>query len=782
MHTFRLNRVRVTTRIHAGFGCLIALGLMVAVSGLWQLTRVENVTNTLVLVDWRMDNVLNAILDLETMRRATVEYKTSNAGAVKAQFNDAHAKVTELIKLARQGTPSEERRKSYAAVQEMVNGVKDTFERLTKASDTIETNRNAQSNLGIGLSAAMTAMKQVAQRMADSDPAAADAAGAINDVDYAVLSLRVVALRFNLYKDADSAAAFRVTHDNLTKLVARQKQRLRSDGLKAPFADLEASFATYRTVFEEQAANTAAMEILAGKALADLAVMHRQYELAAASLRKESDSTHAASVASIESSRRLQEGLAATALLIGTGLAVLIGRGISGPLRAMTKSMRTLAEGDTSVEIPGRDGKDEIAAMGDAVEVFRRNAIEADRLLNDRETLRGTKDRRQGAMDQHTREFSQTISGMMTNLTASSERMRAAAATMSRATRETRESVASTAEGASSPAQDLGTIAAASEQMSSSISEISRQVNGVTEAVRLAVERANVTDQKVSGLAQAAERIGEVVRLITEIAGRTNLLALNATIEAARAGEAGKGFAVVASEVKALATQTTKATEDIGAQIVAIRGATGEAVGAVNDVTLAIGQVNDVAAAIAAAVEQQASTTREIAAGVQSVMRSANAASDAMQNVSAIVEQTEIINQTVLSSANEVGHTAETLHGGVEQFLTAMADSSEEQRRRYERVDGGGSLGTLQVEGWESARLPIRDISRGGVALSCDWSVPAGNEVRIALPGAGEALLARVANAEAGVIALFFHQDRPSADRIDRFLDSLVNRTSSKTA
>src|SRR3954452_21694848 len=109
--------------------------------------------------------------------------------------------------------------------------------------------------------------------------------------------------------------------------------------------------------------------------------------------------------------------------------------------------------------------------------------------------------------------------------------------------------------------------------------------------------------------------------MIADIASRTNLLALNATIEAARAGDAGKGFAVVASEVKALATQTAKAPQEIGAQIVSIRGATGEAVAAVKDVTLAIGQVDAVAAAIAAAVEEQATATREIAGSVQSVMR-----------------------------------------------------------------------------------------------------------------------------------------------------------------
>ena len=153
-----------------------------------------------------------------------------------------------------------------------------------------------------------------------------------------------------------------------------------------------------------------------------------------------------------------------------------------------------------------------------------------------------------------------------------------------------------------------------------SINEISRQVAHVTVSVQAAVDRATETDAKVAGLSAAADRIGDVVRIITDIAGQTNLLALNATIEAARAGAAGKGFAVVAGEVKALAAQTGRATDQIGAQIIAIRDATAEAVTAVREVGVAIGQVETVASAIAAAVEEQAAATREITNSVQQVV------------------------------------------------------------------------------------------------------------------------------------------------------------------
>jgi methyl-accepting chemotaxis protein len=223
--------------------------------------------------------------------------------------------------------------------------------------------------------------------------------------------------------------------------------------------------------------------------------------------------------------------------------------------------------------------------------------------------------------------------------------------------------------------------------MSSSINEISQQVGRATQAASAAAERASVTDTKVGGMAAAADRVGDVVKLITDIANRTNLLALNATIEAARAGEAGKGFAVVAGEVKALATQTAKATDEIGAQIGAIRTATGQAVAAVRDVTTAIGEVNEVATAIAAAVEEQAAATREIGASVQTVTTATQDATRAMQEVSSISELTDASSAKVLSGAADVGRDAETMRGEVMEFLAAMAKTDDEDRRRSEYVD-----------------------------------------------------------------------------------------------
>jgi methyl-accepting chemotaxis protein len=168
---------------------------------------------------------------------------------------------------------------------------------------------------------------------------------------------------------------------------------------------------------------------------------------------------------------------------------------------------------------------------------------------------------------------------------------------------------------------------------------------------------------------QMARKVGDIVQLIGTIAGQTNLLALNATIEAARAGEAGKGFAVVASEVKSLATQTARATEDIGAQIREIQGATRDAVGATEAISQTIGRISDIAMATAAAVEQQDATTREIARNVQQAAAGTQSASDNIAGVSLAVGETKRAANVVLDSAAELADQARGLSSQVDRFL-----------------------------------------------------------------------------------------------------------------
>ena len=138
-----------------------------------------------------------------------------------------------------------------------------------------------------------------------------------------------------------------------------------------------------------------------------------------------------------------------------------------------------------------------------------------------------------------------------------------------------------------------------------------------TKISKAAVEAAERSNRTVQGLSAAAKNIGDVVKLISDVANQTNLLALNATIEAARAGDAGNGFAVVASEVKSLANQTARATENIASQVAAIQAATLDTVQAIESFSSTIDAISGVATAIAAAVEEQSASTKAIARNIQ---------------------------------------------------------------------------------------------------------------------------------------------------------------------
>ena len=216
---------------------------------------------------------------------------------------------------------------------------------------------------------------------------------------------------------------------------------------------------------------------------------------------------------------------------------------------------------------------------------------------------------------------------------------------------------------------EVQAVAASAEELAASVAEITRQVAEGARVARAAAEEARATDGTVQGLAHAAAKIGDVVRLISDIAGQTNLLALNATIEAARAGEAGKGFAVVASEVKSLAAQTAKATEEIAAQIGGIQGSTEQAVTALHSITGTIERMNEVTAAIAAAVEEQGAATREIARSAALVAETTGAMTRRIEDVRRGAGETGEAAGQVLGAANDLAAQAATLRGRAAEFL-----------------------------------------------------------------------------------------------------------------
>jgi ABC-type transporter Mla subunit MlaD len=243
---------------------------------------------------------------------------------------------------------------------------------------------------------------------------------------------------------------------------------------------------------------------------------------------------------------------------------------------------------------------------------------------------------------------------------------------LTRTAGETNARAGTVAAAAGQASANVQTVASAAEELSSSIAEITRQVTRSSDVSGRAAADARHTDKLVATLADNARTIGDVVGLISSIAGQTNLLALNATIEAARAGDAGKGFAVVASEVKNLASQTARATEDISEQIRTIQAATGEAVGAIRGIVGTIGEVSEISAAIAAAVTEQGAATQEIARNVQQAAAGTREVTENIARVSQSATDTGGAAAQVADAATELSRRSGQLSEEMGRFLTTM--------------------------------------------------------------------------------------------------------------
>ncbi len=268
--------------------------------------------------------------------------------------------------------------------------------------------------------------------------------------------------------------------------------------------------------------------------------------------------------------------------------------------------------------------------------------------------------------------FEADIGAVVNSVAAAAAQMQASARSLTEAAAESgREAMAVSDAGAQANA-DVQAVAAAAEEMAASVEEITRRVAEAADVARQAVAESKATDNTVRGLSEAASRIGDVVRLIGEIAGQTNLLALNATIEAARAGEAGKGFAVVASEVKNLAGQTAKATEEIGRQIAEMQGVTTQAVEAIRAIGSTVDRTSDIATAIAAAVEEQGATTREIARSAAQVAQATGTVAQKIEGIRSAADLTGASASAVLEASGALAGDAQTLRARADNFLRAV--------------------------------------------------------------------------------------------------------------
>ncbi|MBK1667885.1 hypothetical protein CKO28_07535 [Rhodovibrio sodomensis] len=383
---------------------------------------------------------------------------------------------------------------------------------------------------------------------------------------------------------------------------------------------------------------------------------------------------HQASVSAEQTgqfARQVIYGVGALAVLGGFALGWAIAQvGVVKPLNNALRSLKGLASGKLDTEVFGVGRRDEIGDIAAAMQVFKDNMQETDRLRAKQvEDEKKAAETRKRELDELASKFERQVGQIVKSISATITELDTTSQSMSAIAEETSTQATTVSAAAEQSANNVQTVASATEQLTASIEEINGQVTQSTQLASKAVQNADGAASKVKALAEAADNIGNVVELIQDVAEQTNLLALNATIEAARAGEAGKGFAVVAQEVKNLATQTAKATEEISSRIATVQKETGAAVSAIEEIAGQIRTMNETGTAIASAVEEQGAATREIARNVQEASRGTSEVTSNISGVTQASQATGAAATQMVQAVGELNQQANRLDSAAGDFV-----------------------------------------------------------------------------------------------------------------
>ncbi len=365
-------------------------------------------------------------------------------------------------------------------------------------------------------------------------------------------------------------------------------------------------------------------------------------------------------------------------LAIGATAAcfLVVVRRVTYPLARLSSVVRSLASGKLDVAISDTGRNDEIGEVARAVDFFKSHLIEANDMAANRDAERAAKESRAAALEALASAFEHKVTGVAESFESSSTELEATSRSLSVSAEHTNKLSHKVTIAAWQASESAQIVAAATGELARSAQDIGERVAMSSRITRNAVEYSRHTDTTITALIAAADQIGEVVKLISNVAQQTNLLALNATIEAARAGDAGRGFSVVAAEVKLLAGQTAKATDQINAQIAQIQSATGETVAAIRNMDAAILEVDTISKAVAQAISQQQTATQEIA---DKIGEAAFGTDDVTQNIAEVQQaamETGHVANELLASATEVARSSSQLRIEVEAFLSDVRKAS----------------------------------------------------------------------------------------------------------
>lgn len=661
--------LKTGTKIYAGFGALLAL--ILAMGGLsWQVA--EEGQNTLEAYNAEATIALHSAMAdgaVIAMRFAADRFIYNGEEAEIGRMRTNADRINAELEEARKYITLAESRRAVEEIQSLAREYLQAFDKLIplrqRQADIIN---KVVNQAGASIRGTLT---EVRDAEATTGSAATLAVAAKLDGDF--LLARTVAARFIAEGSREDHAEALELIDGIQAGINQLKGAALAPGQADRLSRAAGMLPTYRAGINELDETVLGIQELRQETLQRIGpIMAEKAALVRDLAVKEELAVSSNATASAHTSKFTALVASALAAVLGVASAMIIARSIVRPVIGMTAAMGRLAEGDTGTDIPGMGRRDEIGAMAAAVQVFKDNAVERERLTAMQGAEQQAKERRAVTVDQLIQDFDRTVAGMLRTVAAAATELDATAQSMAATAEETNRQAGTVAAAAEQTSANVQTVATASEEMAASLHEIARQVVKSTDIAGQAVRDAERTNMTVQGLQQAAHKVGEVVNLINAIAAQTNLLALNATIEAARAGDAGKGFAVVASEVKNLANQTATATDEIAAQVQAMQASTGDAVGAIQGIGRIIGDINSVTTTIAAAVEEQSAATAEIARNVTQAAQGTQEVSSSITQVTDGASQTGAAATQVLSSAGELSQQAEVLKSEVERFLAAI--------------------------------------------------------------------------------------------------------------
>lgn len=664
-----LARLRIGSRITFGF--VIVLAILVAVLGFsyFALTAARSSLGG-------FTNMANSAIATQQIDRDVVSLRRNVMDFIRDSSPEALTEVRRLLPALKDSltahqsaSDAEDLRQKYAEMLAAIETYTADFEQSVTMKGDLDWLQNEElPQLGLKATKNMADIMTATNSARDFEVSAY--AGMATEK---LLTARIAAERFVATRDPafieESARSVMIFSSSIAalqiKLKVQQHRRLAQEAAQ--------TMQKYAMTLSEMKTQAIDLNTLINDKMATAS--QRIGELAntiTASQQTAMDTVAAATAAKVQDALRLTLIIAGAALAIGILCALLIGRSISRPVQSMTATMRDLAGGNLDIEIPALTNRDEIGDMARTVVVFK-DALVAQRTADAATRLESeTKLARSNALEQLIAGFEGKVGELVSSLSAASGELQSSAQSMTATAEETNQQSNAVAVAAEQATANVQTVAAATEELTSSITEIGRQVSQSTSIAQKAVEQAAHTNSRVQGLAISAQAIGDVVRLISEIAAQTNLLALNATIEAARAGEAGRGFAVVASEVKNLASQTAKATEEISAKVSEIQNATEESVVAIQGIASVIQEISQISNTIAAAVEEQSAATSEIARNVLQASQGTTEVSGNIQGVTHAAGETGKAAGQVLGAATELGEQSATLNNEVGQFIAQV--------------------------------------------------------------------------------------------------------------